>query len=129
MDNNERLEYAYSLVKKYRGLPRTGWVKSGSRAKSNHAVTVPREEIVNLADDFHTAIFIQIILLHENSNLIHFLEQIAEGEPDIQECPKCFKKYRKSWMSGKCIYCEAKYAAASTVKKFMEKKETDSQAN
>lgn len=109
----KELDAAYKLQRKYADLPQAGWVIKGSRAKSNHIVLVPREEIKQLADDFYSALYTKHYLLYENLNLRHYLEQLATGEHDAVTCGKCHSVYRKGWLDGKCPYCEATEAAKS----------------
>lgn len=113
MSVRKKLDAAFELMRKYRTLPRVGWAVEGSRAKTNHLIAVPREEVKQLANDLYNAISAENTFFYEAANLRHFLEQLAADEFDAVQCEKCFCTYRKGWMDGKCPYCEAAKAAAS----------------
>ena len=49
------LAAANALEEKYNDQPRSGWVKPGSRVRSNQAISVSRQEVVALARDHHAA--------------------------------------------------------------------------
>ena len=103
----EAYRRARSLVWKYRNAKRAGWVRPGSRAKDNHAIQVPRTEVVGLAEQLSSALFAREYYLTELMNLRGYLEQLARGEHDSRMCPECGRTFRAGWMDGQCPYCAA----------------------
>ncbi len=116
MDDKKKLNKAYALYRKYNDLPRAGWVVKGSRAKANQSILLPRTEAVELASNYHDALYSKSVFAFENANLRHYLETLAQSEHDAIKCGKCHGVYRKGWLKGKCIFCEASDAAFSMVK-------------
>lgn len=106
--------------KKYRSVPRAGWVEPGKKTKDNQAILVGRQEVTQLADDLAQALYGQEIFLREFFELRAMMEQLAQGTADSKRCPKCHNVYRTGWMEGKCPYCEAEEAARRRVEEKMD---------
>lgn len=118
-DFAEKYHAAEALARKYRDQPRAGWVKPGSRAKSNQAIMVPRAEVERLAFDLASARYSSYARLYEVMALVDYMHQLADGEPDALECEKCHKSFLAGWMGGKCPYCAAEDAADQMVSEML----------
>ena len=116
----EKYNKAIKLAKKYRDMPRTGWVKKGSRAMANQTIEVPRMEVERLADDLATARYISYARLYEIMALRNYMAQLAEGELDVETCPQCHHIFLPGWMNGQCPYCAATAAAKKVTMEMLE---------
>jgi hypothetical protein len=116
----KKYQEARAMAEKFETAPRTGWVKPGSRARDNQAITVCRTEAVKLANDLAYARYSSYSRLYENMALRNYMSQLAESEPGAVECKKCRAFYLVGWMGGKCPYCAAEDAATEEVQKMLK---------
>ena len=101
------LAAANALEEKYNDQPRSGWVKPGSRARSNQAISVSRQEVVALARDHHAALVCKHQAQYQVIMLQRHMQQYAETSQDAITCPSCRKAYLMEWLQGECPYCRA----------------------
>jgi rubrerythrin len=116
----KKYQEARTMAEKFETAPRTGWVKPGSRARDNQAITVCRTEAVKLANDLASARYSSYFRLYENLALRNYMSQLAESEPGAVECEKCRTFFLTEWMDGKCPYCAAEDAATEEVHRMLE---------
>lgn len=110
----ERYDRAVRPVNKFRTAPRSGWVEPGSRARANQAITVPRKDAEEAANQMMAAIYSGFSWLYEGMALKSFLGGLAKGADDAVTCPKCHDTYRVSWGVG-CPYCKARHTAQEQI--------------
>lgn len=111
----KKYQEAIEAAVRYRDAPRAGWVKPGNKKRENQTIEVPRVEAERLAADLASARYASYFRLYENMALQNYMDQLAEGEPDAELCPKCKHNFLPGWMGGKCPYCAAESAAQETV--------------
>ena len=114
-DFGEAYKEAHEKAMKYIGAKRAGWAELGKRTRENHAILVSRKEAVEMANELATAIYAKEVYLFWALNLQGFMEQLATGEHDAVKCQECRHVFRTGWMEGRCLYCQAKQAAARYV--------------
>lgn len=125
----KKYKAAYDLARKYRDAPRTGWVKPGSRAADNQAITVSRREVETLAENLASAYYSSYARLYEVMALQGYMSQLAEDEPDAVMCDKCHNCFLPGWMGGKCPYCAADAAATEEVNRIMGGSQNEDRAD
>lgn len=118
-DLAKKYKAACDLAAKYRDAPRTGWVKPGSHAANNQAITVPRREVEDLATALASARYGSYARMYEIMALQGYMSQLAEEEPDAVLCDSCHNSFLPGWMGGKCPYCAAEAAATEEVNRVL----------
>ena len=114
-DFAEAYKEARAKAWEYMGAKRAGWAEPGKRTRENHAILVPRQEAVAMADELAGTVYAKEVYLTWLMNLQGFMVQLATGEQDAMKCPECGRVFRAGWMNGRCPYCEAEQNATKYV--------------
>lgn len=120
----EKYNRANALGDKFHLAERKGYLKPGSRAKANETILVPRQEVVQLARDYGSAVFSSFFGMYEELEFVKFIGHLAEGHDDTVTCDKCRMTYRTSWGVG-CPRCMVRKTVEDRINRELREKEGD----
>lgn len=92
----------------------------GPQSADNQTIEVRRKEAVDLAVMLGSALYNSQVWLREKIVLVNYIDQLAEGAPDMMTCETCHNRYRSVWMDGACPYCAASAGAREQVQSMLE---------
>ena len=117
----EKYRKAMMAERRYRDAPRKGWADpKGRKSADNQTIEVRRKEAVDLAVMLGSALYNSQVWLREKIVLVNYIDQLANGAPDMMTCETCHNRYRSVWMDGACPYCAASAGAREQVQSMLE---------